>query len=76
VALRHAADPEDALAKAFALGSPADIDTVWVDGRPCRTRCPVDGFSADEPGHVTSTIPAEPTEVRSYEVRSRGGRGG
>jgi guanine deaminase len=38
VALRHAADPEDALAKAFTLGSPADIDTVWLDGRPCRTR--------------------------------------
>jgi guanine deaminase len=41
VALRHAADPEDALAKAFVLGSPADIDTVWVDGRPCRTGYPV-----------------------------------
>ena len=38
VALRYAAGPEDALAKAFVLGSPADIDTVWVDGRPCRTR--------------------------------------
>ena len=60
VALRHAADPEDALAKAFALGSPADIDTVWVDGRPCRTRYPVDGFSVDEPGHVASTVPAKP----------------
>ncbi len=34
VALRNATGPEDALAKAFALGSPADIDTVWVDGGP------------------------------------------
>jgi len=32
VALRHAAGPEDALAKAFALGTPADIAQVWVDG--------------------------------------------
>jgi len=32
VALRHAADPEDALAKVFALGTTSDVDTVWVDG--------------------------------------------
>jgi guanine deaminase len=32
VALRNAADPEDALAKAFALGTPADVRAVWVDG--------------------------------------------
>jgi guanine deaminase len=32
VALRHAADAEDALAKTFALGSPADVAGVWVDG--------------------------------------------
>ena len=32
VALRHAADAEDALAKVFALGSPADVAGVWVDG--------------------------------------------
>lgn len=36
VALRNATGPEDALAKAFALGSPADIDTVWIDGEPLR----------------------------------------
>jgi len=34
VALRTAAGPEDALARAFALASPADVDTVWVDGEP------------------------------------------
>jgi guanine deaminase len=34
VALRTAADPENALARAFALGSTADVDTVWVDGQP------------------------------------------
>ena len=32
VVLRSAAGPEDALAKAFALGGPADIAGVWVDG--------------------------------------------
>jgi guanine deaminase len=31
-ALRHAADPEDALAKLFVLGTPADIASVWVGG--------------------------------------------
>jgi guanine deaminase len=30
--LEHAADPSDALAKIFALGSPADIARVWVSG--------------------------------------------
>jgi guanine deaminase len=34
VALRTATGPEDALARAFALGSPGDVDTVWVDGEP------------------------------------------
>jgi guanine deaminase len=32
VALRNASGHEDALAKAFALGTPADVRTVWVDG--------------------------------------------
>jgi guanine deaminase len=32
VVLRHAADADDALAKTFALGSPADVAAVWVDG--------------------------------------------
>ena len=32
IALRHAAGPDDALAKAFALGTPGDVHTVWVDG--------------------------------------------
>jgi guanine deaminase len=32
VALRHAADPEDALAKAFTLGTTGDVNTVWIDG--------------------------------------------
>jgi guanine deaminase len=43
VALRHATGPEDALAKAFALGSPADVDTVWIDGRPLGSRDRSDG---------------------------------
>ncbi|HET6560477.1 MAG TPA: guanine deaminase [Marmoricola sp.] len=34
VALRHASSPSDALARAFALGTPADIERVWVDGQP------------------------------------------
>lgn len=37
IALRNAAGPEDALARAFAMGSPADVHTVWVEGRPLRT---------------------------------------
>lgn len=32
VALRHAADAEDALAKLFVLGTPSDIAAVWVAG--------------------------------------------
>jgi guanine deaminase len=33
VALRNAAGAEDALAKTFALASPADVRQVWVDGQ-------------------------------------------
>lgn len=36
VGLTHAQDAEDALAKVFALGSPADIATVWIDGEAIR----------------------------------------
>ena len=32
VNLSHAKDASDAVAKAFALGGPADIAGVWVDG--------------------------------------------
>ena len=35
VALRNARDAEDALAKAFTLGTPADLET-WVDGAAVR----------------------------------------
>jgi guanine deaminase len=38
VVLRHAHSEEDALAKAFALGGPADIAGVWVGGRRVKTR--------------------------------------
>lgn len=34
VGLSHANDATEALAKAFALGTPADIAGVWVDGEP------------------------------------------
>ena len=34
VGIRHAADDGDALAKIFAMGTPADIAAVWVDGKP------------------------------------------
>jgi guanine deaminase len=37
VALRTAAGPEDALARAFALASPADVHTVWIDGERLHT---------------------------------------
>ena len=32
VALRHASGPDEALAKVFALATPADVARVWVDG--------------------------------------------
>ncbi len=32
-AIAHAAGPDDALAKAFALGTDADVAATWVDGR-------------------------------------------
>ena len=38
VALTHATGPEDALAKAFALGTPADVAGVWVDGQEISAR--------------------------------------
>jgi guanine deaminase len=33
VVLGHAVDATDALAKIFALGTPADVAGVWVGGR-------------------------------------------
>ena len=38
VALRNATGAEDAVAKAFALASPGDIDGVWVDGELLSSR--------------------------------------
>ncbi len=38
VALRHADSPDDALAKAFALATPADVRQTWVAGTPIRLR--------------------------------------
>jgi len=32
VCMQHADGPEDVLAKAFALATPADVDSVWVGG--------------------------------------------
>ncbi|MCV2487732.1 guanine deaminase [Geodermatophilus sp. YIM 151500] len=55
VALRHAADDEQALAKVFALGSTADVAAVWVDGRPLLTRGPdgaPSGTTGDRSGRV------------------------
>jgi guanine deaminase len=34
VGIRHAAGAEDALAKIFAMGTPADIADVWINGTP------------------------------------------
>jgi guanine deaminase len=34
--LRHAGDPADALAKTFALATPADVAAVWVNGEPVK----------------------------------------
>ena len=38
VSLAHANDAEEALSRAFALGSPADVRGVWVDGDLVTTR--------------------------------------
>jgi guanine deaminase len=32
VGLEHAEDAEDALARVFTLGTPADVRAVWIDG--------------------------------------------
>jgi guanine deaminase len=37
VGLRHAAGPEDALAKTFALATPYDVAQVWIAGAPVKT---------------------------------------
>ncbi|HIW45372.1 MAG TPA: guanine deaminase [Candidatus Yaniella excrementigallinarum] len=36
VGITNAADDEDALAKLFAMGTPADIAGVWIDGQPVK----------------------------------------
>ena len=36
VGLRHAASPEDALAKTFALATPYDVARVWIAGEPVK----------------------------------------
>src|SRR5699024_11927111 len=36
VGITNAADDEDALAKRFAMGTPADIAGVWIDGQPVK----------------------------------------
>lgn len=38
VGITHAADDDEALAKIFALGTPADIASVWIDGQPVKTQ--------------------------------------
>lgn len=43
VGLRHAADADDALAKLFTLGTPADVAQVWIDGEVVsRPASPID----------------------------------
>lgn len=41
VALRHPKDATDALAKIFTLGTPADIDVVWVAGQVVTAPAPL-----------------------------------
>ncbi|UNX53688.1 guanine deaminase [Georgenia sp. TF02-10] len=40
VALRHPKDAADVVAKIFTLGTPADVDRVWVAGRQVRGPAP------------------------------------
>jgi len=37
VGLRHADGPEEALARAFAMGVSSDVAGVWVDGAPVKS---------------------------------------
>ena len=41
-ALRTATGAEDALAKAFALATPADVQRVWIDGQVVSADVPDD----------------------------------
>lgn len=41
IVLRHAPDASEALAKVFALATPADVAGVWVDGTELTARPPV-----------------------------------
>ncbi|WBQ07966.1 guanine deaminase [Kribbella sp. CA-293567] len=38
VGLEHAEDAEDALARVFTLGTPADVQAVWIDGQLLEAR--------------------------------------
>ena len=51
VVLAHAADPNETLARIFALGTPADISKVWVGGAPVESNFSLDDHSdvADAP---------------------------
>lgn len=49
IVLRHAPDPSEALAKVFALATPADVAGVWVDGR------------RPTPAQLTRSTPAAPS---------------
>ena len=37
VALRHASDADDALARRFALGAPADVAATGSTANPCKS---------------------------------------
>jgi guanine deaminase len=41
IGLRHAGDPQQALARAFALGVSTDVASVWVDGVAVKTGRPL-----------------------------------
>lgn len=52
VSLRHAPDADQALARAFALGTSADVAAVWVDGERVDTRAPVERAGQDGAGET------------------------
>ena len=47
VGLRHAEGPDQSVAKAFALGTPADVASVWVGGRALPAPAPASRLSSD-----------------------------
>lgn len=72
VALRHALDDEDALAKAFTLATPADLET-WVDG--VLVGHPVTAVDRGGPSPAADRAVTAPHQHSQPRTRRTGARG-